>query len=485
MALEISASRLIAPYFGTSLFVWTNVIGIVLLALSLGYYFGGKLAEARPHTKLLFAILAISGALISVIPFAVRPLSGMILETIITTPASIFAFIGSFFAVLILFALPIALLGAVSPFLIKLLSQNGEDVGATSGKLFALGTLGSMVGTFLPTLVLIPFIGTKLTITIFGAIIFIFGLYGLLRKTKWKFLFLLPLVLPFVIPKAQSASGLVLETESAYQHIRVLQNDDDSKELRFNEGLGIQSLWTPSGYVGHGYWDFPAAFFLLRENFPKRVAVLGLAAGTIPRSALLRYPDKNVVIDGVEIDATVIEVAKKYFELERSGLNIRNADARNFIKRTGNYYDLIFVDAYSNQLYIPFHLASREFFNRVRTRLTSKGVVVMNVNAVSLQSPLLTAIANTLKSEFEYVSIIPVPGSYNFLVLGSKEKIDFEGFKSRLPGDLVHVSSAVSNAVTWQRESNGRILTDDKAPVELLTDALIVEFLRKNFVVGS
>lgn len=476
MALEISASRLLAPYFGTSLFVWTNIIGIVLLALSIGYYAGGKISESRPQSKVLFSILTVSGALISVIPMASRPLSGIILETVLSAPSGIFAFVGSFFAVIFLFALPVGLLGMVSPFLIKLLAKGRSDVGASSGILFAVGTLGSMVGTFLPTLVFIPIFGTRLTITLCGAFILALGLYGLL-KGRLRLFAILPFALCALRGGVAAQDGLMVETESSYQLIRVFSRVDNGRELRFNEGLGIQSLWTPTGYVGHGYWDFPAALFLLPKEFPKRAAVLGLAAGTIPRSTLLRYPDKGVEIDGVEIDSKVIEVAKKYFDMERPGLRIINADARIFIEQPGAAYDLIFVDAYSNQMYIPFHLASKEFFTSVKNRMTGQGIVAMNVNAVSERSPLLLAITNTLASVFPHVTIVPVSGTYNFLVLAGNKEPDYEAFIKNLPPEFNHVGNAIANRILWQKQEKGRILTDDKAPVELLTDALAFELL--------
>lgn len=477
MALEISASRFLAPYFGTSLFVWTNVIGIVLFALSTGYYVGGRLAERAPRAKNLFKIIAGSGAFISVIPYLGRPLSRFIIDQILQAPASILSFIGSFFAVLFLFALPVAMLGAISPFLIKIAGSERSDIGKISGTLFAIGTLGSMLGTFVPTLVLIPFLGTKLTILICGAILLALGVFGLISDGKLKFMALLPFILPFSYGDIDSPSNLIYETESPYQYIRVYARSDGGRELRFNEGLGIQSLWTESGFVGRGYWDFPAAFFKLRENFPQRVAILGLAAGTIARSASIEYKNEDFTIDGVEIDSKVIEMARIYFELDRPKLRVWNADARTFIEQSKDKYDLIFVDAYANQLYIPFHLASREFFKSLRDHASYEGIVVMNVNAVSLKSPLLRAIANTLSEEFTFVSIIPVPDSFNFLVLGSIKQIDFNSFKKRLSNRLAPVGEAARGAILWSKQENGRILTDDKAPVELLTDALVFEFL--------
>ncbi len=478
MALEISASRFLAPYFGTSLFVWTNVIGLVLLALSLGYYVGGRLSERSPDAKTLFKIIASSGALISVIPYLGRPLSRLIIEQIVSAPASLLSFIGSFFAMIFLFALPVALLGAISPFLIKIAGNERSDIGKIAGTLFAVGTIGSMFGTFIPTLILIPFLGTKMTISICGAILLALGAFGLLGQSKLKLAALLPFVLPFSYGAKDMPSGLLYETESPYQYIRVYERSDGGRELRFNEGLGVQSIWMPSGYVGHGYWDYPTALFRLREDFPNRVAILGLAAGTISRSAALEYADREFIVDGVEIDSKVIDIAKRFFNLERPNLNIYNADARTFISQTDNLYDLIFVDAYSNQLYIPPHLASREFFGLVKSKLNRGGAVVMNVNAVSYSSPLLLAIANTLASEFKEVKIVSIPESYNFLVIGSNTPLDLAKTATRLPPKFAIIGEAlVSRSQEWEFTKNERVLTDDKAPIELMTDALFFELL--------
>lgn len=478
MALEIASSRFVAPYFGTSLFVWTNAIGIVMLALAAGYFLGGRLSEKSSQERNLFRIIAVAGGLVVVIPYAGAPLSGFIIDKVLFAPPSLIAFIGSFFAILFLFAIPIALLGMVSPFLIKLSSNGRADVGALAGNLFAIGTFGSLLGTFLPTLVLIPVLGTKLTISILGSVLLVMGLAGLISKSKFKAFSILALALPMVYSPPPEGDGLIFKTESPFQEIRVYDRADGGRELRFNEGIGVQSLMVPDGFVGTGYWDYPTAFFMLRAELPKRVAILGLAGGTISRSASLQYPGADFQIDGVEIDSKVIKAAEDYFDLKRDNLNIYNADGRAFIEQTENKYDLIFVDAYANQLYIPFHMASKEFFRSLKEKINPDGVAAMNINAVSFSSPLLRAIANTLSSEFPYVQVVSIPESYNFMILGSITPIDLKEVAGRLPAKFSDIAYALQNrSREWNYSGEERVLTDDKAPIELMTDALFFEAL--------
>ena len=199
MAMEISASRLLAPYFGTSLFVWTNIIGIVLIALSCGYYFGGKLADRVPQLNILLRLILAAGILFLIIPWIIKPLTSFVdISTLIEQPASIAIFISSLVVTAICFSLPLLLLGMVSPFIIKLYSASQEShIGELAGRVFAVSTIGSILGTFLPTLYFIPVLGTRATINIFAIILILVGAFSF-KNNKSRLAVLIPLPLAII-----------------------------------------------------------------------------------------------------------------------------------------------------------------------------------------------------------------------------------------------------------------------------------------------
>ncbi|RMF89989.1 MAG: spermine synthase, partial [Methanobacteriota archaeon] len=180
MALEMSASRLLAPYFGTSLFVWTNIIGVTMISLSIGYYYGGRIADRRPERGLLYRALAATGGYSVLIPFVAPFVMGYSVKAIRTGSAGIFY--GSLLATILLFAPPLTALGGVAPFIIRLFGSEQKKAGGTAGSVFSVSTIGSIIGTFLPVLLTIPFLGTKRTIILFGTLLVVVGLSGLERK---------------------------------------------------------------------------------------------------------------------------------------------------------------------------------------------------------------------------------------------------------------------------------------------------------------
>jgi len=332
MAMEIGASRLIAPFFGTKLFVWTNVIGVVLIALSIGYYVGGKISDKRPEIEVLLWLLCIAGVIFAIVPFLASPLALAIKFALFeSASASSMIVVGSFLLILVLFAFPLLLLGMVSPYVIKLYANSTEHLGEQAGSIFALSTIGSILGTFLPTLWLIPTIGTRWTILIFAFVLVLTAGVGLYKYKRYIFIVTAFIVFGslsvFEIASAQS----IYRGESAYQYIEVIDMKDQ-RLLVFNEGLGVQSMYSPDKIFFGFYYDYYAPLPRLFEKERVDIGILGLAGGTLSRALSTIYGD-GVAIDGVEIDQKVIDVAREYFELDQPSLTVINQDARIFVER--------------------------------------------------------------------------------------------------------------------------------------------------------
>jgi spermidine synthase len=473
LATEITASRLLAPYFGSSTIVWANLIGIVLAALALGYWLGGRLADRRPDASLLGLIVLAGAVFVAAIPFVAEPFLDLTVEGL--DDASAGAVIGSFVAVLLLFAPPVVLLGMVSPFAIRLAVSSIETAGAVAGRLYALSTAGSLLGTFLPALVLIPAIGTQRTFLVVAALLavsscFLLGARYLVVAAALAALIVLP---PGAV-KAQE--GLLHEETSYHQYIQVVEREDGRRLLYLNEGVAVHSVWRPGGTVlTGGVWDAFLALPPLLGRPLERVAILGNAAGTTARALGVYYPDAD--IDGVELDPAVSRVGRRYFGLEDNPrLTVHDADARPFLRRTDHRYDLIVVDAY-HQPYVPFYLATREFFSLVRERLAPGGIVALNVAAVPDDKRLVRAIGRTLGAELPQVLEWPAL-RFNTILVGLREPLASGELGRRLasgPAELAPLRELLSRDVR-PLTASGRAWTDDRAPVEWLTDRMIISY---------
>ncbi len=484
MAVEISASRLIAPYFGTSTFIWVNIIGVIMVALALGYYLGGKLADKKPDLKLLLRLVLIACIFLLITPFVASFLASLVAKALLViNSASVVIFFGSLILVCALLFVPVLLLGIVSPFIIKLLSLADDRIGQDAGLVFSVSTLGSILGTFLPVLVFIPLVGTRKTIIIFTCILIFITLIGLFNK-KWSLVSLVILLLVFIqLPPYKQAAGAIFEAESVYQYFQVT-DEDNFRYLKINEGLGVFSVINndPNNVLTDSYFDYYNLLPYLDGNHKKQdILVIGLAGGTI--STQLNHffsQDYDLKIDGVEIDQKLIATARKYFNLDNKSLTVHNLDGRIFLNYTDQKYDAIVIDAYANQLYIPFHLASEEFFKSVREHLTSKGLVAMNVNATAINSPLLKTITNTMNKAFVHVYILPLQ-DWNYLVLAADQPLDFAALNEiQIRQELQLL--AENARVNYQEvffDPDFQVLTDDKAPIEHLTDWMILDYAMK------
>ena len=468
LATEIAASRLLAPYFGSSTIVWANLIGIVLAALALGYWLGGRIADRRPQPRLLGLIVLAAAVWVAITPFVARPFLDAAVGNL--DDASAGAVIGSFFAVLLLFAPAVVLLGMVSPFAIRLAISDVETAGAVAGRFYALSTAGSLLGTFVPALVAIPLAGTQRTLL--GTAVLLALSASLLLGRRVIVLAAAIAALVAVPPGAIKAeAGLLYEEDSLYQFIQVVERSDGKRLLRLNEGVAVHSVWRRDTVLTGGVWDAFLALPPLLDRPLRSVAILGNAAGTTARALGVFYPEARV--DGVELDPAVSRAGRRYFGLEDNPrLTVHDADARPFLRRTDERYDLIVVDAY-HQPYVPFYLATREFFRLARERLEPGGILALNVASVPGDESLLDGISGTLTHEFPSVAVWPAL-RFNKILLASDRPL--RPADPQVPQKLEPLWQLLRHGLRPVTRKAERPWTDDRAPVEWVTDRMIIEY---------
>ncbi len=474
IALELTASRILAPFFGNSIFVWGNIIGVTLSALAVGYWIGGRLADRRPEFDVLLAIVFFAGVYIASVPLFFRAIVDGIL--LVMGGFTLMLVLGSLLAAVILFGLPLALLGMSSPFIIRLMARDVATTGNTAGSVYAFSTVGSIAGAFLSTFVSIPFLGSRETLYLSSFLLLGVASLGLRHKRKWLVAFALLPILLWILTADQpvrAREGLLFEAESPYQFIQVVRADNGDLQLRTNDGWGVQSVYRPATSITGRYYDYFGLLpYYLKTQSAVRVLNVGHAGGSISRIYTQTVAaDYALNVDAVEIDPKVTEAAKKYFNLSSQPITIYNEDGRNFLRRNTSKYDIIIVDAYSQQIYIPFQLATAEFFDLARSRLNSQGVVSINVNASSGSSLLLLSISRTLNEVFPYVYSLHVPQSMNYFIVASGSPIDFAHTQKPVSNPyLSELSQTLARGMMKFTAKGGEILTDNRAPVELMTD---------------
>jgi spermidine synthase len=474
LGAEIAAARLLAPYFGASTIIWANTIATVLVALSVGYAVGGKLADRRADVRGLCRIVLAASVLLALVPIGADPFLRLAVDAL--GGLSVGGFVGSLAAVLVLVAVPVLLLGTVAPYANRLSLASVEDTGTVTGRLYAISTAGSLLGTFASALLLIPLIGTHRTFLVFALAL-------ALVAAPWaggrRFL-LVPAAVGalFALPQPAIGAGVaearvIYATETPYQYARVLQFPSGERWLQLNEGVAIHSVYRPWSYLTGGYWDdfltLPLADGL---GVPKRIAILGDAAGTVARAYGYYFPGTRV--DGVELDGELTAIGRRYFDLRGPRLHLYTADARPWLAATSARYDAIFLDAY-RQPYIPFYLLTHEFFAAVRAHLHRGGAVIVNVGHIPGSDSLERVVAATLHSVFPVVMRDRVSATNTLLLASSAPLSGDRLIAARLPIGLAQGARQVGGRLT-AAPTGGRVYTDDLAPVEWLTDLSIVGY---------
>ena len=377
--------------------------------------------------------------------------------------------VGSFFAALALFAVPVTALGAAAPFLVRLALTRLEEAGQIAGRLYALSTAGSLAGTFVAALLAIPFAGTQRTLVGTAACVALGA--ALLASRAWSVAPLAAAALLAVPPPGIKSA--IYQTDSEYQYIRVVADGHGGRELELNEGVVDHSVWRPDTVLTGRYWDLFLLLPPLLERRPRSMLVLGNAGGTIGRAYGRFYP--RVAIDGVEIDPKLNWVARRYFGAgDNPRLRLIAADGRPFLERTKRRYDLIVVDAY-RQPYVPFYLATSEFFRLARAHLRPGGAIALNVAATPHDRRLSDAIGTTLLTVF--------PQAWRWRALRYNEvlfalpeqtsRAELERRASRASGKVALLLPLFRSRLDPVR-ARGKPLTDDRAPVEWLTDRMIL-----------
>ncbi|MDY6877392.1 MAG: fused MFS/spermidine synthase [Chloroflexota bacterium] len=497
LAVELAASSLLRPHFGTANLVWAAIIGLILLYLTAGYFIGGFWADRSPHPATLYQIVAWAGLLIGIIPFAAHPVLSLASPGLVVSAQSsgfadfnIAMIAGSFIAVLILFSIPVTLLGCVSPFIIRLAVEDVKSTGQTAGRIYAISTAGSFLGTFLPDLLLVPTIGTRHTFVLLSLLLLTVALIGLARSKSHRLLLYLwmpaLIVLLALILRGQpvkAAENSIYETESAYNYIQVVEREG-CRYLLLNEGQGIHSVYCPAQLRTSGPWDYflIAPYFNPPPYTPDRVesvALVGLAAGTIARQYTAAYGP--LPIDGVEIDAKIVNTGREYFAMEMPNLTTIVADGRYYLAHSERRYTVVGVDAYRLP-YIPPHLTTVEFFHQVRDHLTSEGVVVINVGHTPQDYRLVEAMLATLLEVFPSAHVIDVPYSFNAIVVATVQPSQASNLLANLPGlegnEFLYPTALQAAANLRSTIPGQTIFTDDRASIEWMTNALVFDFVR-------
>ena len=485
LGVEFGASRLLAPYFGTSLYVWGVLIGLVLIYLSVGYVIGGRLADRHPRDEFLYQVTAWAGLWIGLIPLVSYPI--LLASQQGFKDLSVGLVAGTLLAVVLLFAFPVILLGCVSPFAIRLLLKDVETGGNTAGRVYALSTAGSILGTFLPVFWFIPTYGTRPTLEGFGLALVLMSVVALWPRRRLYASFAVVVILAWVLLpagiKPPQVGSLLYEKESAYNYIQVVQ-DGTKTELILNEGQAVHSIYDSQDLLTRGPWDYMVIADSFRpaqtiEPQPKSVAILGLAGGTAARQYTAAFGDQ-VQITGVEIDPEILAVAHRYFHLDEPNVHPVVADARYWLDTQAGHYDVVILDAYQ-QPYIPFHLTTREFFSSVRDHLNPGGAVAVNVGRTATDFRLVEAVASTMAAVYPSVFLVDVPGFANTLVYGSTQPTTIEDVVHNLglinePLARTVATSAMSEGGLRVSPYHGQVFTDDLAPVERLIDEIIFSY---------
>lgn len=489
LAVEFTTSRMLQTVYGTSNIVWANVIGLVLLFLTLGYYLGGRLADRHPDAGLFYWLVALAG--FCSVFFLL--LTSLILRNAAGALASVNvgAILSSLLGVVLALAVPVTLLGCISPFAVRLGVRNIAEAGRISGRIYALSTLGSLLGTYLPVLLIIPTAGSRIAAVIFGSILVLVGIVGVWRQKRRgrSAVVLLPLMLlPFIAAwtggGVKSYPGQVFETESAYNYVQVIRQEE-CNYLLLNEGQAYHSYYCDGGVVPRiSVWSIMLAAPYFKEPVEQMpvgsVAVIGLAAGTIPKQFTQAYG--RIPIDGIELDPVIVQVGKEYFDLNEPNINIVVGDGRYMLNRLDRKYDVVTLDAYKVP-YIPWHLTTQEFFSEVKEHLTEDGVFALNVGRVPSDRRLVEAITATLLRVYPSVHTIDVPGSLNSILVATMKPTDAKNLERNLeridPVNQNLLRRAIETAVEGLVPTKGSntIFKDSRAPVETMIDSIVIRYL--------
>jgi len=466
MAMELTAFRLYAPFFGNSIYVWGSMISVVMLALAVGYSLGGWIADRSSTDSPLYWIVFASGVYQLAIVAFTRDLLFKMWHW--------GDFRGTAAATAVIFVPPMTALAMTSPFVIRLLARVGH-VGITAGRVFAVSTAGSIGGVLATSFWLVPRFGTRMTMEILCVASVVIGVAGLVMRWKAAVLLVLSLIPLFLLKGPAPPATMLWSGDSAYNRIVVFE-DKGLRYLVLNDSRFAQTTEKLGSPMSGFYSDQFALGPLLVPA--KNLLVLGMAAGGSIQ--VTRAVDPKIQVDAVEIDPKVVELAGQFFALPQNDprLHVHVADARPWLAEQTGKWDLVHVDLFQGGPWVPFYLTTVEFFASVRSRMTDEGLLMVNVLDKSEKRELLGAIGATLRESFPSVEELPTEKG-NYILFAFAKRRDLPGIVERLVDN---------NRPDWERELAGKaaiqlkefsppqdavIFRDDKAPIEELTRRML------------
>lgn len=491
MAVELGASRLLAPYFSSSQIVWTVIIGMIMIAMALGNVWGGRMADKNPNPSKLYGRLLVSAIWIALIPFVGKYVIAGVSFGVAIFIETNFLVWASMASCLVLFVFPLMLLGTVTPSLVKYTVSDLEKNGRIVGELEALNTIGSIIGTFIPTFVTIPTVGTAATFLIFAGILALLAILYFISAKKKRVVSAAAMILILLLGSqtgkvsfAFTSDGILYEGESIYNYLQVQENEN-SILLSTNVLVGVQSILMKEQKLTGMYYDYAlAAPFMagIPDKGEGRLLILGLGTGTY--AVLCEEYFDGMEIEGVEIDSKIVDLSREYFNLPET-VEVSINDGRAYLSNAGTY-DVIMVDAYQD-ITIPFQMSTVEFFTQVKEHLTEDGVMVVNMNMrTDTDGGMNDYLRDTIASVFSEVYTVVVRSGTNMELFASDNPDMFAVFEEQLAEydrdpELVAMMERVRDGLAAS-EPGRYILTDDKAPVELLGMRAIDELISEELM---
>ncbi|HNV86904.1 MAG TPA: fused MFS/spermidine synthase [Candidatus Omnitrophota bacterium] len=470
MILEILGTKVLGPFFGVSLYVWSSQITVTLLSLSIGYWLGGLLSDRTPSAELLYGLIFFSGILTLFLPFAAPRVMGWVEPLGLKT--------GSLAASFILFSLPLGLLGTVTPFVVKLCVEELRKVGGTAGRLYAVSTVGSLVGTLAAGFLLIPQLPIREIFYFVAAILIILGLLGLLSGGKRRACFLAfcltvlcAIFLLFFSRDAEAGDAEILfKSQGFYGQIKVVDHEGIRSLLvdGSTQNMVILDPDSDSLFEQSPYTVYLTGLFVVRPEI-RHVLMIGLGGGVIP-NLFSRY---GATVDVIEIDSRMEGVAEGYFGYRPDGGRMIFGDGRyivNRLAREGKKYDAVILDAFSSYDQ-PAHLFVREMFVKVREILAEHGVFGINSTGFvkGEASRVTRSIFRTLESVFPCVEVFHLEAEDeigNFVFFAADEPLEFQPESGRIPPeDRDRLIAVLKANRAKERLGGGIILTDDYNPI--------------------
>ena len=491
MVVEVLGARVIGPYFGVSLFVWTALITVALLSLSAGYALGGYLADRRPEPEWLYGLITLSGLLVMLVP-VMKP---FVIQ--VTVPLGLRA--GALVSATLLFAPSLLLLGCVSPYVVRIATSEWARLGRTVGVLYALSTVGSMIGTALAGYVIIAVIGVSGAFLVCGGLLVLLGLsYFLFFRRQLAALpgvagLALLLWLPAAeLPTAVTSDGtqvrLVEAHDGFYGSVKVVEYYGASVQTRelLIDGLIQGGIDQKTGASIYEYAYLLEALPLAVKPDTRSALIVGLGAGVLSK----RLQDRGIDVEAIDIDPLVVQMAEKHFNLQMKRPVVIE-DARYFLAQEGPRYDMIVMDAFTGDA-TPSHLLSREALERVKARLSPDGVVGMNIiGSTNHNSRFIAAVIRTLQTQFSDIAMFPLfdmqggkETEGNLVLVAANRPLDaafsaHPGMVHPLAKDLIAL--ALRQGKKLPPQTTGLILTDDFNPLDVL-DIELHENVRRNIM---